>query len=216
MRAYQFITKAQLESFGDSVPLVRQAKNAVRNIGVDSIGRQAELTRDPGFRGAYVKSTAGIPVTTLPIDKLSRWEPESKLQGVANQAKVQQMVQDIRQGARLPPITVTPLLTGGYRIIDGHHRYGAYLQAGVQNVPVQIMDRTKVLYSDPGGKTVAPKTAMPTRAGDEYTNMYGGGKPTAFQDQQYMKDLTAKLQQSPNDANLSAELSALSRRVPQP
>jgi hypothetical protein len=133
---------------------------------------------------------------------------------VANQAKVQQMVQDIRQGATLPPITVTPLLTGGYRIIDGHHRYGAYLQAGVQNVPVQIMDRTKVLYTDP--RTVAPKTAMPTRAGDEYTNVYGGGKPTAFQDQQYMKDIQAKLQQWPNDANLQAELSALSRRVPQP
>jgi hypothetical protein len=204
-----------VESVGDSIPLISQAKNAVRNIGVDRTGRQAELTRDPGYRGAYVQSTAGIPVTTLPVDKLSRWEPESKLRGAANQAKVQQMVQAIRQGAALPPITVTPLLTGGYRIIDGHHRYGAYLQAGVQNVPVQIMDRTKVLYTDP--RTAAPKTAMPTRAGDEYTNVYGGGKkPTAFQDQQYMKDIQAKLQQWPNDANLQAELSALSQRVPQP
>jgi hypothetical protein len=212
MRLKEFINTA--ESFGDSVPLISQAKNAVRNIGVDSIGRQAELTRDPGYRGAYVKSTAGIPVTSLPINKLERWEPESKLQGASNQAKVQQMVQDIKQGAKLPPITVTPLLTGGYRIIDGHHRYGAYLQAGVQTVPVQIMDRTKVLYTDPR-TTVAPKTAMPSRAGDEYTNVYGA-KPTAFDDQQYLKDLTAKQRQFPTDANLSAELSAVSKRVPQP
>jgi len=215
MRAQEFITKGMAESLGDSVPLISQAKNAVRNIGVDRIGRQAELTRDPGLRGAYVKSTAGIPITSVPIDKLERWEPASKLQGTANQAKVQQMVQDIKQGAKLPPITVTPLLTGGYRIIDGHHRYGAYLQAGVQDVPVQIMDRTKVLYTDP--KAVVPKTVMPSRAGDEYTNVYSGGrKPTPFQDQQFMKDLTDKLQQFPNDVNLQAELSALSKQVPQP
>lgn len=67
------------------------------------------------------------------------------------------------------------------------------------------------------GVQTAPRPGMaPNRAGDEYTNMYGGRRPTAFQDQQYLKDLTAKLQQWPNDANLSAELSALSRRVPQP
>jgi hypothetical protein len=213
MRAQEFINKDIAESFGDSVPLISQAKNAVRNIGVDRIGRQAELTRDPGYRGAYVKSTAGIPVTTVPIDKLERWEPASKLQGASNQAKVQQMVQDIKQGAKLPPITVTPLLTGGYRIIDGHHRYGAYLQAGVHDVPVQIMDRTKVLYTDP--RTVSPKTAMPSRAGDEYTNVFGI-KPTAFDDQRHLKDLTALQRQFPTDANLSAELSALSKRVPQP
>jgi hypothetical protein len=213
MRAKEFITKGTIESFGDSVPLISQAKNAVRNIGVDRIGRQAELTRDPGYRGAYVKSTAGIPVTSLPIDKLERWEPASKLQGASNQAKVQQMVQDIKQGAKLPPITVTPLLTGGYRIIDGHHRYGAYLQAGVRDVPVQIMDRTKVLYTDP--KAVAPKTVMPSRAGDEYTNVFGV-KPTAFDDQRHLKDLTALQRQFPTDANLSAELSAVSKRVPQP
>ena len=67
-----------------------------------------------------------------------------------------------------------------------------------------------------GVQTVPKQGMAPNRAGDEYTNMYGSGQPTAFQDQQYLKDLTAKLQQWPNDANLSAELSALSRRVPQP
>jgi hypothetical protein len=67
------------------------------------------------------------------------------------------------------------------------------------------------------GLAPLPKQGMtaPNRAGDEYTNMYGG-KPTAFDNQQYLKDLTAKQQQFPNDTNLSAELSSLSKRVPQP
>jgi hypothetical protein len=66
------------------------------------------------------------------------------------------------------------------------------------------------------GVQTAPKQAVaPNRAGDEYTNVYGA-KPTASNDQQYLKDLTALQRQFPTDANLSAELSAQTKRVPQP
>jgi len=53
-------------------------------------------------------------------------------------------------------------------------------------------------------------------SGNEYTNVYGGGKePTAFQNQQYIKDLQAQLQRFPNDVNLQAELDSFMKKGPQ-
>ena len=146
------------ESFGDTIPIVRRAKNAIRNIGVDKISPSVHLYRNPELKGAYVKSSKAIkdlPVTTVPISSLIMWEPESKLTGAEGSEHVAQMVQAIKQGAKLPPITVTPLATG-YRIIDGHHRYGAYKLAGVKNIPVRVVDRKKVLYLEKQGN-LAPK-----------------------------------------------------------
>ena len=57
---------------------------------------------------------------------------------------------------------------------------------------------------------------VPARTGDEYTNVYGGGRPSEFQNQQYIKDIQAKLQQFPNDPNLRAELASMQKRFPQP
>jgi hypothetical protein len=57
---------------------------------------------------------------------------------------------------------------------------------------------------------------VPARTGDEYTNVYGGGRPSEFQNQQYIKDIQAKLQQFPNDSNLHAELASMQKRFPQP
>ena len=57
---------------------------------------------------------------------------------------------------------------------------------------------------------------VPARTGDEYTNVYGGGRPSEFQNQQYVKDIQAKLQQFPNDPNLHAELASMQKRFPQP
>ena len=141
------------ESFGDTIPIVRQAKNAIRNIGVDKISPSVQLYRNPELKGAYIKSSKAIkdlPVTTVPISSLSMWEPESKLTGAEGREHVAQMVQAIKQGVKLPPITVTPLATG-YRIVDGHHRYGAYKLAGVKNIPVRVVDRKKVLYVEKQG-----------------------------------------------------------------
>lgn len=65
---------------------------------------------------------------------------------------------------------------------------------------------------------VQPKVAQAPRriSGNEYTNVYGGGKePTAFQNQQYIKDLQAQLQRFPNDVNLQAELDSFVKKSPQ-
>ena len=154
----EFVKQGVAESFGDTIPIVRRAKNAIRNIGVDKISPSVHLYRNPELKGAYVKSSKAIkdlPVTTVPISSLIMWEPESKLTGAEGSEHVAQMVQAIKQGAKLPPITVTPLATG-YRIIDGHHRYGAYKLAGVKNIPVRVVDRKKVLYLEKQGN-LAPK-----------------------------------------------------------
>jgi hypothetical protein len=64
-------------------------------------------------------------------------------------------------------------------------------------------------------RTGTAAVAQPTQSqsvarrisGNEYTNIFGGGKePTNFQNQEYIKNIQAQLQRFPNDANLQAEL----------
>lgn len=58
-----------------------------------------------------------------------------------------QMAMSIEQGKKLPPITVVKK-GGSYLIIDGHHRYAAYKAAGAGQVPIRIVDKKDVRYTD--------------------------------------------------------------------
>jgi ParB-like chromosome segregation protein Spo0J len=67
---------------------------------------------------------------------------------VDSAGNVDKIAQSIQQGAAVPPITVVELGANRYRIIDGHHRYHAYQQAGIGDIPVQIIPRNQVRYTD--------------------------------------------------------------------
>jgi hypothetical protein len=126
----------------------RQAVNYVRNIGSDPHAA-ATLYTNPKNMGSYVISGAisKYPVTNVPLSSLTPWEPDSKTAQPGNRAHVMQMAMSIEQGKQLPPITVVKK-GGSYLIIDGHHRYAAYKAAGAEQVPVRIVDKKDVRYTD--------------------------------------------------------------------
>lgn len=71
-------------------------------------------------------------------------------------------------------------------------------------------DRSAIVPSSEPTASSTPRanlrSAMPGRGGDEYTNVYGNTGPTSFQDQQYIRDLEAKVASDPNYEPWAAEL----------
>ena len=129
--------------------LWRMAQNMYRNQG--AVERPlARMYSNPRNLGAMVDPAvlSHIPVTRVRIGALQPWEPTSKMARVDSAGNVDKIAQSIQQGAAVPPITVVELSANRYRIIDGHHRYHAYQQAGIEDIPVQIIPKNQVRYTD--------------------------------------------------------------------
>jgi hypothetical protein len=88
-----------------------------------------------------------FPLKTVAVAELQPWEPMIKMQDLPSQRTVVNLTQTLRQGGRIPPLLVTPV-RGGYRIIDGHHRYAALQRAGIDRVAVRVVDPRLIRYSD--------------------------------------------------------------------
>jgi hypothetical protein len=88
-----------------------------------------------------------FPLKTVAVAELQPWEPMIKMRDLPSQRTVASLIQTLRQGGRIPPLLVTPV-RGGYRIIDGHHRYAALQRAGIDRVAVRVVDPRLIRYSD--------------------------------------------------------------------
>lgn len=101
---------------------------------------KVKLYTDPNYFGAEVDDSAGegLPVKNLPLDKLSGFEPDEKMEQPESQAKLASMVKKIKTGGELPPILVREY-EGGYQVIDGHHRFHAAKMAGKKEIPAKVI-----------------------------------------------------------------------------
>jgi hypothetical protein len=143
MRAKDFV----VEDLG----ILRKTGNWFRNIGRDS-DAPIKMMTNPKNQGAVTGSgkpmdIKDFPLQIIDIKMLKPWEPMIKMQDLPSQRNVASMVQKLRQGQDLPPLLVTPV-RGGYRIIDGHHRYAAYQRAEKNKIPVRVVDPKLIRYSD--------------------------------------------------------------------
>lgn len=143
MRAKDFV----VEDLG----ILRKTGNWFRNIGRDS-DAPIKMMTNPKNQGAVTGSgkpmdIKDFPLQTIDITMLKPWEPMIKMQDLPSQRNVASMVQKLQQGQDLPPLLVTPV-RGGYRIIDGHHRYAAYQRAEKNKIPVRVVDPKLIRYSD--------------------------------------------------------------------
>jgi pyrimidine deaminase RibD-like protein/GNAT superfamily N-acetyltransferase len=147
--------------------LVRNTMNFGRNIGTKAKPAVTVFT-NPANQGAMIRQAAqAYPVKELPLSKLRLNEPDSKMANPANRMTVMSMVDTIKKGGELPPIIVVPK-NFNYTILDGHHRYAAYKLAGVENVPVKILDPKDVKYTD----IVDPDLARTTNESREITKLH--------------------------------------------
>jgi pyrimidine deaminase RibD-like protein len=146
--------------------LVRNTMNFGRNIGTKAKPAVTVFT-NPENQGAMIRQAAqAYPVTKLPLSKLRLNEPDSKMANPGNRMTVMSMVDTIKKGGELPPIIVVPK-NFNYTILDGHHRYTAYKLAGVEDVPVKILDPKDVKYTD----IVDPDLARTTNENEEITKL---------------------------------------------
>ena len=148
-------SRSHMEGLGNS--LIRRTMNFGRNIGTKAEPAVTVFT-NPANQGAMIRQAAqAYPVTKLPLSKLKVNEPDSKMSYPGNRLNIMGMVDTIKKGGELPPIIVVPK-NFSYTILDGHHRYTAYKMAGVNEVPVKILDPKDVKYTDIVDPTLARTT----------------------------------------------------------
>ena len=131
----------------------RDIVNWGRNV-INQSDRDAPIVMmtNPRNQGAVTNTGRGMriqdfPLRMVPVEQLRPWEPMTKMRDLPSQRTVASLRQALQQGDKIPPLLVTPV-RGGYRIIDGHHRYAALLQTGVEQAPVRVVDPRLIRYSD--------------------------------------------------------------------
>jgi ParB family chromosome partitioning protein len=90
------------------------------------------------FSEAIEPQTASTTPTTLPIQKLepNRDQPRQNF----DEEALAELADSIAQHGLIQPITVRPLDTGFYQIIAGERRWRACRQAGLTEVPVNVLE----------------------------------------------------------------------------
>lgn len=107
-------------------------------------------------RGAVVDSSVyeNIPSQEIPIEKIKRFEPESKMHSEKSSRLVQEIVDVINAGKKnaLPPILVR-VVEDSYEIIDGHHRYQAHMITNCETISVKIIPESEIeiIYKEDSG-----------------------------------------------------------------
>ena len=90
------------------------------------------------FSEAPVAAESQTPVSTLPIQKLEP-NPQQPRRDFDEEA-LAELADSIAKHGLIQPITVRPLDTGYYQIIAGERRWRACRQAGLLEVPVNILE----------------------------------------------------------------------------
>lgn len=84
-------------------------------------------------------------IRRIPISMItSRHEGDDKAEKTPDnhesRANIDQMVTHLRRGGKLPPVLVRRHpKTGGYQVIDGHHRFFAHKEAGMKHINVTVI-----------------------------------------------------------------------------
>lgn len=96
--------------------------------------------------GAYVSGNEDDEkVTNLSSEEItSGFEPADKMEDKDNTKHVDQMVNHLSGGGALPPIYVRKHETGGYQVLDGHHRWTAHKKYGSETIPAIIVDPKRI------------------------------------------------------------------------
>lgn len=78
----------------------------------------------------------------VPLSQIkSRFEGDSKNErGTESREHIDNISKHLRKGGTVPPILVRRHpKTGGYQVVDGHHRYFAHKNAGMKHIDVHVL-----------------------------------------------------------------------------
>jgi uncharacterized ParB-like nuclease family protein len=113
------------------------------------------MYHNPNYFGADVTSmlrSKDDPIRIVPISQLTVFEPLSKTSvnsaSLESRKNIDGMMRAIKQGKKLPNITVRKIGPLSYQVIDGHHRLEAYKRAGFTKVQVEIIPKINIKHSN--------------------------------------------------------------------
>lgn len=111
----------------------------------------------PGKMGADVHLNKSdykkYPTVDIPINKIVRNEPMSKMNTKEAQLNILNLMALLRTRQKLDPILVTRE-GGSYKVLDGHHRLTAYQRLGVSKVPAIVVPEKDIQRVDKNGKPI--------------------------------------------------------------
>jgi ParB-like chromosome segregation protein Spo0J len=88
---------------------------------------KATISSKPGEVGATISEPMRTqePVVNIPVKKISRLEPVEKFKKPEHARNLKRIVQSMKKGRTMPPISVRRT-SNGYQAVDGHHRLRAH------------------------------------------------------------------------------------------
>lgn len=151
--------KFSAANFGESI---NNEKNKLKE------SAKVVLYTDPDYYGADVSDDAGegLPVKSIPLDKLVGFEPDDKMKAANSASNMGKMVDLIKsgKGMNLPPILVRKY-KGGYQVLDGHHRFHAYKAAGAKTIPGKIIPDSDIEVKDKGPEETTNEHIVKVKGG---------------------------------------------------
>lgn len=116
-------------------------------------GQLSEVTRitigkdEWGTLGSWGKSS-GRPekVRMLPVNRIKVHEPDTKFDDPVYRQHLERVKAALRRGEKIEPIIVRrmPGELLRYQVLDGHHRFKAYRDLGLKEIPAQIVHKFNV------------------------------------------------------------------------
>jgi len=105
-----------------------------------------QLSHDPNDFGAFVSGNENEEsIIDLPMDSItSGFEPPEKMNNQDNKKHIDSMVDHLSKGGTLPPVLVRQHETGGYQILDGHHRWTAHKQNKSHSIRAIIIPKDRI------------------------------------------------------------------------
>jgi len=104
------------------------------------------MSHAPDDLGAYIDDEEGVddlPIVNLPVDRVSGFEPDAKMDIPKHRKRMLRMVRTIKDDGSdsMPPILVRPDPTrpDRWQVIDGHHRLHAHRLAGERTIKARVI-----------------------------------------------------------------------------
>lgn len=131
---------------------------------------KATLYTDPNYYGATVQVPKKIqePIVRIPTNMISVFEPDVKFDHPKYAANLERIKAAIKKGTSLPAILVRRL-GNKYQVVDGHHRFKAYRDLKIKQIPARIVlpknitvvDKVEQSVQEATHNTLAPQLYVP-------------------------------------------------------
>jgi hypothetical protein len=136
---------------------------------------RATLHTYPSYYGATVQAPDNIkePIVLIPTNKITVFEPDSKFDDPKYAKNLDNIKAAINKGKQLPAILVRRV-GAKYQVVDGHHRFKAYRELKIKQIPARIVLPQNITVID------SPEQSVREAWSKKYKNSINCDNPKGF------------------------------------